>query len=438
MIERLIEELSLGAKSSVELQEKLGLSQSAVSRLLRRAGPRVARIGRGRSTRYSATRPIFGSGQSLSVHAVDNGGLIDQIAVLGALVGGGYLVDSPRMAPWLAGLAGNGLFESLPYFLFDLRPAGFIGRQIARELAAEWGFPPDPRDWTDQHLGEYLLRRGADLPGNLVVGEAAVRQLQRQTTPSVTDRAREYPRLAERALSDEVQGSSAAGEQPKFAVHHRDAGHVIVKFSPSADTPDAARWRDLLHAEAHALAALDQLGVPTAHTSVYSLDGRVFLESRRFDREGLRGRRPALSLRMIDAEYAGIAQGWTAVASGLHDQGLLRAEVLRAIAVAETFGQWIGNTDMHLGNVSLAPVAGHFALLPLYDMLPMAFAPARGELPRVSLGPPIRTPGNRHVWDKAREGATGLWRTLASDDQLTPDFRELAEGHERRCRQVSG
>jgi hypothetical protein len=77
--------------------------------------------------------------------------------------------------PWLVGDAGNGLFPSLPDFLEDLRPSGFVGRRIGRRLSDEWGIPSDPRHWNDDNLGRFLLRRGDDLPGELVVGDAPIR-----------------------------------------------------------------------------------------------------------------------------------------------------------------------------------------------------------------------------------------------------------------------
>jgi serine/threonine protein kinase HipA of HipAB toxin-antitoxin module len=254
----------------------------------------------------------------------------------------------------------------------------------------------------------------------------------------VEDRAAEYPQLARRALGDEPVGSSAAGEQPKFAVCQQDAGHVIVKFSPAADTADARRWKDLLRAEHHALALLREHDIPAAKTDLRLCGGRVFLESRRFDRCGARGRRPALSLDAVDVEFVGEGRSWTRVANKLRQRGLLDASSFEQIAWSQLFGAWIGNTDMHLGNISLSPTRDGFRLLPLYDMVPMAFAPVRGELLEIELEPPIRTALNEAFWAPAGDAATAYWHRLAEDAQLSDELRATALSHARRWKAILG
>ena len=422
---------------SREVQRLLGVSQATVSRLVSRASHRVVRIGSGRVTRYAATELVFGTTASVPLYCVDTVGVISQVGCLRSLSSGQYLVQTGSSAPfWLLGEAGTGLFDSLPYFIYDLCPSGFLGRQVARTLASQWGFPHDPRSWQDEQIGQFLLRRGQDLPGNLLVGEAAADLAQRARPDLV--RTEQYPTLAQRSLGDEQVGSSAAGEQPKFAVHHKDRGPVIVKFSPAAESSEAQRWRDLLHAEYHALVLMAQHGIPAAELTMHLGERRLFLESRRFDRHGVRGRSPSLSLTMVDAEYGGLGHGWTRVANALQQHKLLDSEALEQITKAETFGHWIGNTDMHLGNISLSPGEQGFDLLPLYDMLPMALAPRRGEMPEIELHPPLNTDHNRHVWAAAGEAAVTYWGRLAADGDLSRGFRELARGYGERCEEVLG
>ena len=426
--------------TSPELQRMLGVSQPTVSRLLQRAGNRVARIGRGRATRYAAARRLFGADWSVPLHTVDKGGVVRRIATLRALADGRTLVDGGAHAPpWLLGDSGVGLYSSLPYFIADLRPSGFLGRQLGRRLAAEWGTAPDPREWTDDDLGRFLLQRADDLPGTLLLGDtAAARVSRRQPATGVRDRRAEYPLLALRALDDDAPGSSAAGEQPKFAVEHVMTGPVIVKFSPAAMTADAQRWRDLLRAEDHALRLLREHGLPAAETSMHSLEERVFLESRRFDRLAGGGRVGAISLTMIDAEFVGAGHGWTSVARGLRARGLIDERTLEHLLWLELFGEWIGNTDMHLGNVSLSPRPDGFELLPLYDMLPMALAPVRGELPAAAPRTPPRTAERDAAWAAAGAAATTYWLRLADDPALSDGFCALARDHGARLRQLLG
>jgi len=52
------------------------------------------------------------------------------------------------------------------------------------------------------------------------------------------------------------------------------------------------------------------------------------------------------------------------------------------------FGRLINNTDMHLGNLSLAIDGSVFRLLPVYDMCSMGFAPKGGEVLPYDFMPP--------------------------------------------------
>jgi DNA-binding transcriptional ArsR family regulator len=435
-LERLLELLG-SPKSSRELQERLGLSQPTVSRLLKRAGEQVARIGRGPTTCYARATALFDTPRlTLPLFRIDGAGLVEQVATVRALVDGRYLVGPERQERWLLGSSGTGLFDGLPYFLHDLRPAGFLGRQIARRLAAEWGVPVDPRDWSDVEIGRYLLGRGDDLPGNVVVGEAAVDRIEQREVVAM-DRGT-YPELAEAALRDEAPGSSAAGEQLKFAVFQREAGHVIVKFSPAGTSPEAERWRDLLWAESHALDLIGRQGIDAATATVHDIGGRLFLESKRFDRVGLEGRTAAISLGMVDAEFAGEGHGWARTARALSGRGLLDERDLQRLVWLEAFGGWIGNTDMHLGNISLCPLEKGFGLLPVYDMLPMALAPVRGEIPSHPLRPPVRSAGQEELWLSAGLAAVEYWRGLAEETRISDLFRTTAEQQGSRGEKLIG
>lgn len=419
----LLEALGSGRRTSRELQTALGCSQSSVSRLIAEAGERVVRLGARRSASYAAARPLFGSGFALPLFEVDALGEASEIGVLRGLAGGEFLVEGDRLPVWLRGEAGNGVFPGLPYFLDDLRPAGFLGRLFARRIASTWGFAADPRDWLEEQLGRCLLHAGEALPGNLILGEGAAARLRVWTTERVLSPETEYPGLADRVLAGDMPGSSAAGEQPKFTAWREDVGHVLVKFSPSGRNPEAQRWRDLLHAEYHALAALRASGIDAAQATIFSGEGRVFLELRRFDRTGAYGRHPMISLAAVDAEFAGEGRDWTRSASALHNSGLIDADTRTRIEALQGFGEGIGNTDMHLGNISLRPCADNFALLPVYDMLPMALAPRHGEIP--SSLPPRPAPSGlpRDITDVLQD----YRRRLREDDRVSRKFRVLAE-----------
>ena len=241
--------------SSSDLVRALGVSQPTVSRLLKQAGGRVLRMGRGRATRYAALRVAFGHARSIPLFSVDELGRVSQVGTIHALASGRYQVEAT--ASWLLGLSGDGTFSSLPYYLYDLRPAGFLGRRIARLWGPRLGFSSDPRGWTDEQIGQYLVREGTDLPGNLVLGQPAAERVNRAVHRR-TSRQRDWPNLAHAVLQGDAPGSSAAGEQPKLALVNEAGEHVIVKFSPTSASPEAERWRDLLpHAD---LTLLDEAG----------------------------------------------------------------------------------------------------------------------------------------------------------------------------------
>jgi hypothetical protein len=422
-----------GPMASPALQAALGVSQPTVSRLILAAGSRVLRLGRGRSSRYVAVREVPGAGTGARLYAVgENGGpvAVGEIAFLAGPVPFVVLAEER----WLLGEGGNGEFPGLPYYLHDLSPQGFLGRQIANLLAEqEGGYSGNPERWSDDRVLRYFYGHGTDLPGNLIVGDTALNAFLAGGRRPVRNRGETYPVLASRSLADGDLGSSAGGEQPKFTAWTEDAGHVIVKFSPAGDTPEAVRWRDLLIAEYHALTVLAGLGLPVAGCELYQFEGRVFLESRRFDRVGASGRRPAVSLAAVDAEFVGEGEHWIRSARGLRDAGLVTQGTLDQIRLAHTYGLWIANNDMHLGNLTLAPEGNRFRLHPVYDMVPMRLAPQRGELVDVALVPPLRSADNFDVWAQAGACAVQFWQTLSNDRRVSESMRKMAAEHAARC-----
>ncbi len=419
-------------RTSVELQAELGVSQAAVSRLVTKAGNRVLRLGAGRSTRYTLAVDVFGVQQAASLFEVGETGIVREFGSLRQSATGAYIVEGDDLPFWALGVHGNGVFGGLPYFLADLRPAGFLGRLTARRVAHTLGAPDDPREWTAEQTGQYLLRSGSDLPGNLVLGEHAAEVANRAVFSIVRDRAGRYPELVQRNLNEEPPGSSAAGERPKFLAYIEGTGHVIVKYSEAVATAVGQRWADLLAAECHAHRSVGEHGLPAANTDIYRFEGRTYLESRRFDRVGKRGRRPAFSLGMVDAEFAGEGSGWSRIARGLRDASLLDSQSYDQIVWLDTFGSWIGNSDRHPGNLSLCPEDNSFALLPVYDMLPMQLSRASEPLESIDLAPPIRTRRNEGAWEATGLASSAYWEELGDDTTCSDEFRAFAARHARR------
>jgi serine/threonine protein kinase HipA of HipAB toxin-antitoxin module len=324
--------------------------------------------------------------------------------------------------------------------------------------------PPDPRAWSDDDVLLALSRTGADTVGDLIVGDEALRRWQagRLDAPAPlagADLPAAYRALAEQAVAGGGAGSSAAGEFPKFAalrarpdadVGKADAGdadartpHVLVKFSGAGTTPAERRWADLLLAEHLALQAcaahLAGQGVQAARTRWLQAGGRAFLEVERFDRHGRWGRSPLVSLEAVNAAFLGLPhRPWPDLAQALARGGWLAEGTLAAVQALWWFGRLIGNTDMHLGNLSFRPGGGRLALAPAYDMLPMRYAPlGGGELPPLTLiEPALPLPAERAAWRPAAAAAQAFWQALAADGRASDALRAQAQANAARLAQA--
>ena len=263
-------------------------------------------------------------------------------------------------------------------------------------------------------------------PGNFKFGEQALLRVRRKPF-IVTDR--DYPVLADSVMSGVIPGSSAGGEQPKFtAFSGNHSAHVIVKFSPKGNNDIAKRWRDVLITEYHATEALHAEGWPAAENRLLDIDGRLFLESGRFDRSGEYGRMSMISLQSIDAEFTGLGSGWPQVMDALLEKELVSGQHVFDANALWCFGRLINNTDMHLGNLSFAIDGNVFRLLPSYDMCSMGFAPkSGGEVPPYDFVPlePKRFNLSEKMVDFTKIIARDFWKRVASDERISVEFRNF-------------
>lgn len=344
-----------------QLVEKAGISQPTVSRALAALGDQVVRIGAGSSIRYTLLDTSRGFA-SAPVFRVSDEGLLHQPGTLIPVHPEGFVMVQAD------GVTIHG--DGLPWWLFDMRPQGYLGRAWASTHAAALGLPANPERWNDTEVIRALLAHGHDAIGNLLIGERARERFIGMPAPFPVDRAADYPALARAAGAGELAGSSAGGEQPKFCAYAA-RGHVLVKFSAADDNPVSERWRDLLLAEHLALSVL---GVDS---EVFDFGAQRFLEVPRFDRVGQFGRIGVFSLRALDAEFVGdVAAPWPSLVSRLAASGHVDADALTGAARLWAFGTLIGNSDMHAGNLSFVSRHGRpYQLAPAYDVLPMGFAP---------------------------------------------------------------
>jgi HipA-like C-terminal domain len=419
--------LSLGPTSNPEMARVLGASQSTISRTMRalERDQQVLRIGKTRGARYALRRNITTIGSHWPVYRIDETGAVQELGNLESLERNSYYVTGgpPRIQQ---------LFEGIPYFIQDARPGGFLGRTVPAAYP-ELELPARVIDWTDEHFLVYLTQRGADTTGALVVGtEAMDRHLSgAQSRPAVPAdaRASEFPRYATAAMAGAPPGSSANGEHPKFttcvAEHDRRVA-VIVKFSPPRSTLTGQRWADLLIAEHLAHRVLNEHGIDACRSEILQHEDRVFLQCERFDRVNTDGRRSVVSLFALDTWRYGKLDSWTASAGRLALDGLLSAEDADRIRLLDAFGALTANTDRHFGNITLFDdYAGAFRLAPVYDMLPMLFAPQNDQIVPRQFEPTAPTSAWLSVWSRARLLADSYWERLIAEASISTEFRHL-------------
>lgn len=433
LADAILAQLRRGHATSAELQVRFGVSQPVVSRVLgelQRSGQAIA-FGKARAARYAAPREVAGA-SAFPLTRIDEQGVAHAYGRLRCIAPAAYLFDD--------GDGHHEIFDGLPWFIADMRPQGFLGRAFPR-LHPDLALPQRIVDWTDDHALTALSLRGEDTIGDLVVGAESLRRFMQDPPFEVPSRGivSRYEQLAERALKGTPAGSSTGGEQPKFAVTIRapsEPRHVLVKFSDQGDSPAQQRTRDLLACESLALDVLSTSRLGLAVPAHRLLDGerRRFLEVERFDRTA-RGRRGVVSLLAIEAHFVGRMTRWSESAVRLRDQGLISADDARRVADLEAFGRLIGNTDMHYGNLSFFrrdPLVGAtFGLAPVYDQLPMLYAPVGGEIVPRRLDDTVLAPSAEALthFDQVVDLARTFWDRVAQEPRVSAPFREIAAGN---------
>lgn len=433
---RLFTILTARPANAAELTKRLDISQATLSRLLASLGNGVLTIGNARATIYARPRDIRGLGHEFPVYQLDTDGNARIAGTLYPVWESSYFWEPAQGPPVLYG--------DLPWFIRDLCPEGFVGRAFAHRQHQSLNLPPRLIDWNNDHMMIALSCRGEDCMGNLILGHVSITRYFEAPLKQIIDlseRATEYPKLAERAIEGDPAGSSAGGEQPKFTaiINDGDIHHVLVKFSPRMDTEEGQRWADLLICESIASEIVAASGIRTADSVIVQAGGRMFLEVRRFDRIGLSGRLPMNSLGAVDNEFVGQGTGWVTMANRLEAERLISPADGSAIRWLSLFGDLIGNTDQHFGNISLIPADlrhRRFTLAPAYDMLPMLYRPKEGRGTKPEFAP-RRTP-TALEWASALDAAVRFWDRVANDCRISEEFRSTCSGNIKTVQAFQG
>jgi len=427
-----------GLFTAQQLQAATGKSQPSISLALNKLGAEVCKLGAARSTRYALTQSILGLPAQQTLTWTTPDGRLQTFGDLCFLQSGQVYVRSQMGEK--AGKGANWLSApgQLPWFLQILRPQGFLGRQLTR-LRPD--FPADPDTWHTEQVLYMAVNHAGDPPGALHLGETKGHFVVETPWP-LPDRAAHFDTLARAVTQTLPAASSAGGEQPKFLTEidmpEGQHQHLIVKFSPPRGTPFGERWHDLLHLEHLALAVLADNGVTVARTHIVESSERTYLASERFDRVGLEGKRHVVAAAAVhDAFVAAPRQHWVATCAALAAQKRLTQAHVDTVASSYLFGQAIGNTDMHFGNLSffvddvLQPT---LVPTPVYDMLPMLWRPGvhSGELDAGPVQPQIQPAGYADLAIQVRAWAITYWERAASLPALSPALRAASGENARR------
>lgn len=415
VIDAISECLRRNPASSTEIASFCGCDRSTVTRQLKLLEAKLVTTGRARSTRYYLRR---GLDSETTLYRVSVDGKAEHFGTMVAVMPHGYVVKRPSDADYI-------YYDDLPWWLQDLRPQGFLGRNLAKALFHSGIVSTEDIDyWNDQDVFRALLHAKGDSPGHLLVGESSYQQWLQHELVAVS--VADFSRIAAEAMAGEVVGSSAGGEQPKFCAFV-EGKHRLVKFTEPAVNANSQRWADLLQAEHSALDTLANNGIAAAQSKIVMQEQRTFLSCERFDRVGTFGRKGLVSLRMTEMQFVGKPAEWPVIAKHLLQDKLISAEDADTIAFIWCFGRLIANTDMHGGNLSFYYAGeGELTLAPVYDILPMAFAPLRSGAMAFSHTLTITPVAQGKHWRKAYGMAEQFWAELLTHTDISAEFKGIA------------
>jgi hypothetical protein len=151
----------------------------------------------------------------------------------------------------------------------------------------------------------------------------------------------------------------------------------------------------------------------------------------RFDRNTKGGRIGLVSLRALDLEFVGQLRSWTETAESLWKQKIIDHSTYQRIVWLEVFGKLIGNTDRHHGNISFFCEGEKVTnLAPVYDMLPMMYAPQQNQLVERPFNPAPPKSAEISVWNSALAAAKDFWKQVQKHPRISKGFTQQTSYHE--------
>jgi HipA-like C-terminal domain len=399
--------------TAAQLAAATGKSPSSISLAIKALGDRVHRIGAARSTRYALKQDILGLQAQQRLCWEDGVGMQHDWGELIFLHADRLHTRSPNQ-DWLT----HGV---LPWFLTPMRARGFLGRGYTRIRP---DFPSDPENWSLAQILYIAAQYQTDPPGAFSISPLEGRIVDEVGT-SIAQRLEQYDVSAKQIGSTLPAASSAGGEQPKFLSEYSHAQgwrHCIVKFTPPHGTPFGQRWQALLMLERLALQTLSEHQIAAATTQLLQSAQRCYLESVRFDRIGVSGKQHVVAIQALHDEFVKSSWvNWVTTCEALATQGLITTQELSQVATIFSFGHYIGNTDMHSGNLSFFVddiITPRLRLAPVYDMLPMMWKPDiyQGALSDSPVRPQLMPAGFAQEQELARQWAIEFWEQATTLD----------------------
>jgi len=126
-------------------------------------GNDIVRIGAARSIQYALRNTLRGL-PDIPVYRVGVEGRIRRLGMLNPVRPDGFVMTQED------GVTRHS--DGLPWWLFDMRPQGYLGRAYSARHGAELG-PQQLGEWTDTHFLRAFLAHGQDVVGNLLLGDLA-------------------------------------------------------------------------------------------------------------------------------------------------------------------------------------------------------------------------------------------------------------------------
>lgn len=407
--------------SSRQAIKALAISQASFSRLITLLKDQVIKIGKAGNTEYVLLR-IGSVNTGVPLYEINEGGKTFHQYNLFEIEPKGYFLKAKQ----------NHLedlyFEDLPYFLDDLRPNGFLGRQLPKRHP-ELNLPGNIKQWNGTHCINYLTHEGWNNFGNYILGQSSLKkylQAPQSNNPyPEKEKIEVYELFAQKSLELGEPGSSAMGEFPKFLYRNNNAQNYLVKFTPTLDNAISQRRKELLICEHLSLSTLRKHGIPAAESEILHTKQRTFLQLKRFDRSE-KGRIGLITLHALDAEFTGVLSDWMATSKELLTAKVLSSAHFKKICWLDLFNKLIANTDMHSWNLSFT--FDNFRVLdvaPVYDSLPMLYAPQQEELVVKKFKPTGVEIEHASVWQDAQQAAIEFWQQVSTNQHLSPYFQNI-------------